>query len=632
MTGDVILARVLSVQRDRSSSAMNPDERSPWRVLDRLALLISALSGLLVFAFTARGGWFVDDFVDFGIAKESSLNRAYVMRPIYGHPQPGTRILDWFLFRLAPMNYPLVAALSGLGVAFMVWMLYRVLRLTFRPSPVLLVLLGLAGFSVVWLPGTEWWAAACETVPCVIAGTLLVHALLRCYLGPYRWLWALLAGLWLVIGLMFFELSLIAMAFAACFLISVAARRLSVGEIVRVVRQAAPAYAVLAVLTALYLYYYKTHEFVQSDGGYSAREMLHYFWVSWSSALVPCLFGGPLGSSPLFAESRALPPLWWVIVAQLLLLAIIGYGVRRLGVRALVGWLYFLPLYVIASYIIASARLHVYGPAIGREFRYVAGLMPLLVLTVALTIQRSSFDRSEVEPAEPAPAEPARAGDRRWVIGLPAAVLAVVLIVFTCSAVPISRRWVDANNVAFARNLRASIHQRESAGPFSVYTTFATADTSAAIDGKYSLVPQLARLLTGREVSADDLSKPMYVADDSGHLRAAKLAPYALLSGGCNPTIGPAPMQKLAQPLANWAWTVRLRYRVPVGTTLRFLAGPTATVQETTDEHVGFSLSGSGRLTFQLRTQQLSSFGFDTDHAGACVSDIVIGKPVPISR
>lgn len=622
---------MLSQETDRPATPPVGSAPTGWWLSDRLALLISVLSGLFVFGFTFRGGWFIDDFVDFGIAKESRLNRAYVLRPIYGHPQPGTRILDWLLFRVAPMNYPLVAALSGLGIGFMVWMLYRVLRLTFRPSPWLLVILSLGAFSVVWLPGTEWWAAACETVPCVITSTLMVHALLRCYLGPRRWLWAVLAGGWLGVGLSFFEVTLVGLAFAACFLLSVAARRFSLAEMVRVVRQAWPAYTVLAVVTLVYLAYYKTHQFVASDHGYSTTELVHFFGVSWSSALVPCLFGGPLGTGPLFAESRAYPPLWWLVLAQLLFVALIGYGIRNLGWRVLLGWAYFMPLYLFASYIIASARLHEYGPAIGREFRYVAGLMPLLILTMALTVLRPSFDRDEPESAA-APVRSEASVDRRRSTGAPVVAVAAVLTIFLVSAVPISRRWTDANNVRYARNLRASVHQLDAVGrPYSVYTTFASADTSSAIDGRYSLVPQLARLLTGRPVSADDLSKPMYVADDSGHLRPAKLAPYALWSGGCTRSFGDAPGYGITHPLQKWSWTVRLRYRVPAGTTLRIRAGGRFVVQETTDEHTGFLVSGSGELTFQLRPQPLSVFGFEADHVGACISDVVIGKPVPVS-
>ena len=49
-----------------------------------------------------------------------------------------------------------------------------------------------------------------------------------------------------------------------------------------------------------------------------------------------------------------------------------------------------LALFVPAQYAIATARLYVHGPRVGNEFRYLADLFPLAVLTVALTVLRRS--------------------------------------------------------------------------------------------------------------------------------------------------------------------------------------------------------------------------------------------------
>ena len=109
-----------------------------------------------------------------------------------GHPQPGIRLLDWLLYRIAPMNYPLAAALECLGFGFMTWLVYRILRLAFRPSPWHLVLTAMASTTGLWVPATAWWAAGPEMGGCAGASTLTTYALLRCYRGPYRLLWGAL--------------------------------------------------------------------------------------------------------------------------------------------------------------------------------------------------------------------------------------------------------------------------------------------------------------------------------------------------------------------------------------------------------------------------------------------------------
>ncbi len=306
--------------------------------MDRLALLFSVLSGVVIFLFIGRGGWYVDDFMNLGIAQESSFGRAYINRPIFGHPQQATRILNWVLYRVSPMNYALAATLVCLGIAFMTWMIYRILRLSFRPSPWLLVLTGMAGLTGLWIPVAEWWAGGSEIAGCVVANVLIVHALLRCYLGPKRLLWGLLGGLWLLLGLGFYERSLIGGAFAACYVLSVAGTRFSLRELVRVVRQALFGYLALLVVAIAYLIYYATHKFVHSNPGYTHAELLHYFWVTWSKSLIPGLFGGTLRTGQNMAESYADPTVWWQVVCQLALLALLIVGLRRVGWRALLGW------------------------------------------------------------------------------------------------------------------------------------------------------------------------------------------------------------------------------------------------------------------------------------------------------
>ena len=185
---------------DRPQPAAVAARRDDWWLLDRLALASAALSGLVLYALIGRGGWYFDDFLNFGIARESPLSKHYLGLPVLGHLQPGTRLANWLLYRIAPMNYHLAAALVCLCVAFGAWMVYRILRLAFPPSPWHLLLTAVAGTTGLWVPVAAWWAGGSEIAGCLVANVLVVHAVLRCYSGPRRLLWGVLAGFWLLAG------------------------------------------------------------------------------------------------------------------------------------------------------------------------------------------------------------------------------------------------------------------------------------------------------------------------------------------------------------------------------------------------------------------------------------------------
>ncbi|HEU5271020.1 MAG TPA: hypothetical protein VFU36_13935 [Jatrophihabitans sp.] len=668
----------------RPEPAVAVARRSEWWLLDRLALAVAVLSGAVLYALIGRGGWYVDDFLNFGLAKQSPLGRRYLDLPVFGHPQPAVRLLNWLLYRIAPMNYHLAAAVVCLGLAVAVWMIYRILRLAFRPSPWHLVLTAVAGFTGLWVPVAAWWAGGSEISGCVLANVLMTHAVLRCYLGRQRPLWAVLAAGWLLAGLCFYERALLGGVFAAWFVLAVAARSARPRELLRVLRRVWPSYLTLLIAMLGYLDYYLTHSLVRRQPGYTHSEVLRFLWVCWSHSLIPAMFGGTLRTGQNIAESYADPPLWWLVVCQLGWLALVGYGLLRNRLRAALAWLVFIALFLPAQYTIATARLHVHGPGIGNEFRYLADLFPLLVLTVALSVSRPSArmlaaagadDRqarrlTETEPADgpvpagsvaadsvaadsvpagsvpagsvpadPLPAGSVPAGDaptgRRWPAvrrpHLIAALAALVVLgtVFTVTALPVSHRWLHNRSIWYADHLRAEVALRDRAGPWSMYTVYAPQTVSPYAWGRYSLAPNIAELLTGHPVSADDLAKPMYVVDADGHLRPARFRAMASVPPACS-TGQERIMQPLSRPLPKGVWNVQLSYRVSRPTTLRFAIDPgTGVPVEATGAFRGFPVTGSGKLTFLMRQSAVTAFRLDAAVAGACISDVQIGQPVP---
>jgi hypothetical protein len=601
--------------------------RGEWWLLDRLALAWSVLTALALYLLIERGGWYADDFLTFGQARQYPLSLRYLERTTLGHPQPGIRLLDWVLYRISPMNYPLAAALMCLVFGFMTWLVYRILRMAFRPSPWHLVLTAMVSTTALWVPAAAWWAAGPEVGGCAAASMLTVYALLRCHRGPRRLLWGALTGGALAIGLSCYERALFGGAFAAWFLPAVTCRSVRPRELLAVLRRAWSGYLALAAVTAGYLLAYLTHQLVRMHAGYTWHQLLHFLWMGWSHALIPGLFGGTLRTRRGIVGSFADPPLWWLAGCQLALLALVGYGLLRNRLRALLAWLVFGILFLVGQYLIARARLALYGLGVGKDFRYVADLLPLLVLTLAISVLRPAATSPEQAGREVLDRRPLGI-DRRHLLATGAGLIALCTV-FLVTAPPMSYRWTHGRNVRYVQNLRAGIAELDRKGPWSLYTTYAPAEVVHSSAGHYSQTPEVARLVTDRQVSADDPSKPMYVATGEGQLKPASLRPVAMAPDFCS-SAPQKVMLELSQPMRAGYWNLQLHYQVSAPTVLQFAVDPgSGPPVEATGNFRKFPVSGSGELTFALRRTAIQALRVELATGAGCVSDLRIGIPQP---
>jgi len=613
---------------------------NPRRLLDWLAVLLVVVQAGLLYRFMSVGYWFLDDFENLEIAQSSKLTSDYLNLTVFGHPQPGNRLVNWLLIRAFGLNYQVAAGLVAIGIALTAFTVYRILRNLFPPSPLHLVFTSMAGFTALWLPTGQWWAGGSGVTACSLASVLSCASLVRCYLsdrGSRRVLWGLLAGVWMLAGLLFYERTLFGCLFGALFLLAAACTSLRPPEILRVVRQALPGYLSLAVVAAGFLWYYLTGSFVRKQPGYTGGEVVHYLWVAWSHSLVPGLFGGPLNSDPLGPESTAGTPLWWLVVTEVALGLIALLGLRRLGWRSLRGWLILLPIFLVAQYSIATARLASHGPRIGNEFRYISDMLPLAVLALAVVLLRPGPDPTRPDLATDTPPLHAarrfggswRGLDRRHLLFGGVALL-VTWTVFLTSAVPISRRWSTAPGRDYMANLRAGIEAADARGPWSLYTTMAPNAVSLTTYGRYSSTPFLARLVSEHEISTDDLRRPMYLVDDAGRLVPARLDIRSRAELPCTTS-----RQQLVAParpaLEKGFWTVVVRYRVAKPSLLRFAVFDGGRYVEATGSFRGFPVAGSGELTFMTRATAIQTLRLDARQAGVCLTDVRIGRPLPAS-
>lgn len=615
---------------------------NPRRLLDWLAVVLAVVQAGLLYHFMSVGYWFLDDFENLELAQAAPLSSKYLQMTVFGHPQPGNRLVNWLLIRAFGLNYQVAAGLIAVGLGLTAFTVYRILRSLFPPSPLHLILTSMVGFTALWLPTGQWWAGGSGVTACTLASVLSCASLVRCYLsdrGGRRLLWGLLAGLAMLAGLLFYERTLFGALFGALFLPAAVCTSVRPKELLRVVRQALPGYLALAVVAVGFLWYYLTGSFVRKQPGYTGSEVVHYLWVAWSHSLVPGLFGGPLNSDPLGAESTAGTPLWWLVVTEVALLAIAVLGVRRLGRRSLRGWLILLPIFLVAQYSIATARLAAHGPRIGDEFRYISDMLPLAVLALAVVLMRPGLDprrpAAAAPDAVPSHARPGSFGgtatwrglNRRHLL-LGGVALLVTWTVFLTSAVPISRRWSTAPGRHYIANLKQGIAAADARGPWSLYTTMVPNDVSLTTYGRYSSTPFLARLAVEREISTDDPRRPMYVVDDAGHVVRARLDVFSQVTLPCTSS-GKQLVAPARPALEKGIWTVQLRYRVAKPSLLRFAVFDGRRFVELTGAFRVFPVTGSGEITFMTRATAIQTFRLDARKAGVCITDVRIGRPVP---
>ncbi|HST48105.1 hypothetical protein [Jatrophihabitans sp.] len=615
---------------------------NPRRLLDWLAVVLVVVQAGLLYRFMSVGYWFLDDFENLELAQTSPLSSDYLNLTVFGHPQPGNRLVNWLLIRAFGLNYQVAAGLVAVGIGLTAFTVYRILRNLFPPSPLHLVFASMVGATALWLPTGQWWAGGSGVTACSLASALSCASLVRCYLSERdgrRMLWGLLAGLWMLAGLMFYERTLFGGLFGALFLPAAVSPSLRPREVLRVVRQAWIGYLSLAAAAAGFLWYYLTGSFVRKQPGYTGGEVVHYLWVAWSHSLVPGLFGGPLNSNPLGPESTAGTPLWWLVVTEVALGLIALLGLRRLGWRSLRGWLILLPIFLVAQYSIATARLASHGPRIGNEFRYLSDMLPLAVLALAVVLLRPGPDptRPDSAPADGRPLHAPRGrlggswrGMNRRHLLLGGVALLVTWTVFLTSAVPISRRWSTAPGRDYMANLRRGIEAADARGPWSLYTTMAPNTVSLTTYGRYSSTPYLARLVSGHEISTDDLRRPMYLVDPAGQLVPARLDIRARAELSCT-----TDRQQVVAPvrpaLDKGFWTVVLRYRVAKLSLLRFAVFDGGRYVEATGSFRGFPVTGSGELTFMTRATAIQTLRLDARQAGVCLTEVRIGRPLPAS-
>lgn len=377
--------------------------------------------------------WFYwDDFILLIDAAENPPSLQFLFSPHDSQLMPAGRLAAWIVGESGTYNWPVAAGIIvGLQLLASVacwWML----RELFGARPAAVLLLAAYLFSPMTLAAFMWWAAAINAVPLQLAFFLAVGFYVRhLRTGSRRDLAASIASQ--VMGLLFFvKAALIVLPLVAVTVLWFGDRDLPWGRritgLLKRYRLAVIAHAALiGGYAALYLV--TTPNPLEAEGGDIpwgdiADVMLRV-------ALPTSFVGGPWEWDYLTPPNAIVGTPEWLVTATWVAIAValtLRARSDRLDPRA-IGVV--LPYVLISYVLVARARGLFVGEFAGREVRYLADSMPVLVLGVGLlllplsTQERPTFASEDATTKSTTDPTGARPTLRTLGIGVVIAVLAL---------------------------------------------------------------------------------------------------------------------------------------------------------------------------------------------------------------
>lgn len=333
-----------------------------------------------------------DDFHDLDLAVGHQFTWSYLTYIGSGHLIVGLRVIAWVLVRISstPYNWAAASVVSLAFVAAAAAAAYRLLRDLFGDRPVILVLLAMYLLTPLTLPDLGIWSSAMESVPLQLSTFLAISAHVR-YVRSGRTRHLAAAGLWIVVGMAFFEKGLVlpALLFAitAAYLTD---RRTVVAGALRAFRRYWRAWLLYAVLAAVYLAILLVSLRTSASRPgvpLSARGVATFSSELLRDTFLPGAIGGPWKWFPVPGNSFsfAAPSPGLVVLSAAVAVAVIGISIamRPTAWRAwaiLAGWLITADM---APVVIG--RLDLISPSVlGLETRYVADATPILIVCLGL--------------------------------------------------------------------------------------------------------------------------------------------------------------------------------------------------------------------------------------------------------
>lgn len=383
-----------------------PTRRSPQRadVLFTALLVVLAATGFRLWAL--RGTWlFYDDLFLVQQALASSLDASYLVEPYNGHLMPGGRLLIWLNTRSDPWGYTLPVLEMGFFLLLLGLGYLRLLLRLFGARWAVLAPLVLGLLSPILIPASIWWAAAVNQLP-MLAATMFATSYVVDHLRDGRRRSLVLSTLWLVLGLLFVERTLLALLviwpLALCYF--------TTGTFPERLRQLWTRHRALVlthgVLVATYLALYLPFAANFNAASITERPLFGVLSAMVGTAYAAGFWGGPLAwhvSDVTQSEAdpnQLLLLLGWAVLAGLVVLTV------RTRERALRAWLLPAAALLANAGLIAVSRAIYFGPEIALDYRFQseAALTTALALALAFIPVRDAPESSAPRSGATAPA------------------------------------------------------------------------------------------------------------------------------------------------------------------------------------------------------------------------------------
>lgn len=553
----------VSSTRLSSRSAVRTTRVDP---VDAAAALLITLSVLWRASITTRGFLTIDDFPIIAQADANGLSAEHVFGLYNNHFMPAGRLITYLAERLTGYEYWPYATLMLLGQIAVSVAFYRLLRLLLPAGWAQLVPLCLFLFNPMTLEISAWWAVGVNMLPMQFAMIAAIGAQVRYLRSGERRHLATLA-LAVLAALLFFEKALLIVPLVFLVTLCLYAPGGPVRAVLTTIRRWWPAWAVLTVISVVFLAAYlamsKTGSSLRPTNVAEVGTFLRQFF---GELLAPGLVGGPWtwlhagDGPPVAAPMRAARWISWALVAALVVATI--WLRRWVAVRA---WTLLALFSGLAAGLIAATRL---GSAMGG----VAGLVPryvgdvLVVAAVCVGVAVCGLRRLD-EPDEPE--EPAAAVLPPLVRDRPAqlrAGLAAAVVLFVASSVysgiDFKADWQVKIGRDYLRTVQASLAVAE---PGTVFMDRPVPeDVLPALSNPWNMQSKFFGPLKDGPVFVTQARK-LSVFDEAGRIRPAWVEGVTARPGpvrGCGYRVtgGQTATIPLRAPVADYWQVVRIAY------------------------------------------------------------------------
>ena len=560
------------------------------RALDALAARPGrwSVAGLVVLlsAIMATAGWrgsyFVDDFLNLGLARQGHLGLAYLEISVFGHLEPGFRLINYALARL-PYDYHISLLMTLVCYAASLLFFHRILVCLFGSRLSNLLITFAFGASSLWLTTIFWSASGLEVLTAGAAILVAVDAYLRmCATG--RWRYFLIMAVAFGVALTFYEKAVLLAGELPLLSLVLEARRIRVGEVLAVARRRAFAWLTLLIITAAYLVFYVGQHYGSITAMPSLHQVASAYGIFWLDSFVPGLLGGPItwrdDHSFGHAIAIAYPPFAWVVIAQVVIIGAVALSVVRRP-QAWRSWAFFGVIGALSFGAVVISRAGSFGIDLGRDSRYVVDITSVFWLAFAMAFLPSRLGDAGNDLGRPAAGRRstpwASIPNAWWVWGVAAAALLARVTIFTVSVVNPSEAWARNPWIPYAANVTRGL-QTVGSRP-TLYDDAVPRSVIQDFIFPFNRLSNVLGLAQRGRVAIEDVGVPSFYVRDDGTIARAVYSPvvdvltgrasgveldgFVASAGGelCAHGPGASISADLAHVLPARTWFARITYR-----------------------------------------------------------------------